>query len=203
MKDRVPRYPGRVKMTPVAGQANTFDMVRADDPTQEGTPLNKTTLLKDATAALFGLGANAVPDDAFVAIKTMFDGRVRLASGTYVGTGNYGEDNKNSLTFPFPPKVVLIFRVAGMGLMTGSQASNLDTDISYSMIAAYPASSTGVIGRKSGTSAFVTNILSFSGNSMSWYSSGFGPTDKSGAAKSQLNESGVEYRYYAIGGGDY
>jgi len=198
MKDRVPRYPGRVKMTPVAGQANTYDMARADDPTQEGTPLNKTTLLKDATAALFGLGANAVPDDAFVAIKTMFDGRVRLASGTYAGTGTYGEDNKNSLTFPFPPKVVLIFRVAGMGLMTGGRASNDNTDISYSMIAAYPASSTGVIGRKSDTSGLVTNILSFSGNSMSWYSSGF----RSGA-QSQLNESGVEYRYYAIGGGDY
>lgn len=63
MQDRIPLYPGRVKMTPVAGQANTFDMVRADDPTQAGTPLNKATFLKDATAALFGLGPGAVPDD--------------------------------------------------------------------------------------------------------------------------------------------
>lgn len=63
MQDRIPLYPGRVKMTPVAGQANTFDMVRADDPTQAGTPLNKATFLKDATAALFGLGTGAVPDD--------------------------------------------------------------------------------------------------------------------------------------------
>lgn len=65
MQDRIPLYPGRVKMTPVAGQANTYDMVRADDPTQAGTPLNKATLLKDATAALFGLTAAAVPDDVF------------------------------------------------------------------------------------------------------------------------------------------
>ena len=63
MKDRVPRYPGRVKMTPVAGQANTFDMVRADEPTQEGTPLNKANLLRDATAAMFGLSAITVPDE--------------------------------------------------------------------------------------------------------------------------------------------
>lgn len=63
MNDRIPLYPGRVKMTPVAGQANTFDMVRADDPTQAGTPLNKATFLKDATAALYGLGTGAVPDD--------------------------------------------------------------------------------------------------------------------------------------------
>lgn len=63
MQDRIPLYPGRVKMTPVAGQANTYDMVRADDPTQAGTPLNKATFLKDATAALYGLGTGAVPDD--------------------------------------------------------------------------------------------------------------------------------------------
>lgn len=63
MRDRVPLYPGRVKMVPVAGQENVYDMTRADQPTQEGDPLNKATLLKDATAALFGLGADSVPDD--------------------------------------------------------------------------------------------------------------------------------------------
>ena len=63
MKDRVPLYPGRVKMVPVAGQENVYNMTRADQPTQEGTPLNKATLLKDATAALFGLGPDSVPDD--------------------------------------------------------------------------------------------------------------------------------------------
>ena len=68
MQDRIPLYPGRVKMTPVAGQANTFDMVRADDPTQEGTPINKATLLKDATAALYGLGTGAVPDDVLAVL---------------------------------------------------------------------------------------------------------------------------------------
>ena len=65
MKDRVSIYPGRVKLVPVAGQENTYDMVRADSPTQDGTPLNKDSLLKDATAALFGLGSDAVPDDMF------------------------------------------------------------------------------------------------------------------------------------------
>lgn len=64
MQDRVPLYPGRVTLTPVSGQANTFDLVRADQPTQEGTPLNKASLLKDTTAALFGLPNTAVPDDA-------------------------------------------------------------------------------------------------------------------------------------------
>lgn len=63
MQDRASLYPGRVKLIPVTGQENTYDMVRADEPTQEGTQINKYTLLKDATAALYGLGADAVPDD--------------------------------------------------------------------------------------------------------------------------------------------
>lgn len=63
MQDRIPLHPGRVTLTPVAGQANTYDMFRADQPAQAGTPINKASLLKDATAAMFGLGANALPDD--------------------------------------------------------------------------------------------------------------------------------------------
>lgn len=63
MQDRDPIYPGRVTLTPVSGLANTYDMERADRPLQQGTPLNKASLLKDATAALFGLTAAAVPDD--------------------------------------------------------------------------------------------------------------------------------------------
>ena len=39
--DRVPTYPGRVRLVPVPGQANTYDMVRADEPRVEGTPVNK------------------------------------------------------------------------------------------------------------------------------------------------------------------
>ena len=69
MQDRVPLYPGRVKLTPVSGQENTYDMVRADEPTQEGTPLNKATFLKDSTASLFGLDATAVPDDALAVLS--------------------------------------------------------------------------------------------------------------------------------------
>lgn len=72
MQDRVSLYPGRVKLAPVAGKENTYDMVREDSPTQDGTPLNKDSLLKDATAALYGLGVDAVPDDVFVALTECF-----------------------------------------------------------------------------------------------------------------------------------
>ena len=64
MQDRVPKYPGRVTLIPVQGLENTYTMKRADEPTQPGTPLNKSTLLTDATANLMG-GAVQTPDDAF------------------------------------------------------------------------------------------------------------------------------------------
>lgn len=70
MKDRVPLYPGRVKLTPVSGQENTYDMVRADEPTQEGTPLSKATLLSDDTAAALELSqSDPTVNDALYALN--------------------------------------------------------------------------------------------------------------------------------------
>lgn len=82
MRDRVPRYPGRVKLIPVSGQANVYDMTRADSPTQDGDPINKSTLLKDSTAALYGLGSDAVPDDVFSKIFDHVDTILTIPSGT-------------------------------------------------------------------------------------------------------------------------
>lgn len=76
--DRVPTYPGRVKMTPVYGQANTYDMVRADDPTTVGTPIDKAvfdsitqsrltgryytpTVARSAYSNRTGITANPIP----------------------------------------------------------------------------------------------------------------------------------------------
>ena len=53
MQDRVPLYPGRVTLTHVSGQANTYDLTRADQPTKEGTPINKASLLKDGSPVAF------------------------------------------------------------------------------------------------------------------------------------------------------
>lgn len=88
MKDRVPTYPGRVKLTPVSGQANTYDMVRADSPTQEGTPINKDTLLKDTTATALGLTGDPTVDDAFrrLAKKSEYKvGDIKVTTRTDLG----------------------------------------------------------------------------------------------------------------------
>ena len=85
MKDRVSKYPGRVKLIPVEGQENVYDLRRADEPEEEGTPLNAATFLRDATAELAGLsrmGSEATPDDVFnVLLKRLTAGTEDLTAG--------------------------------------------------------------------------------------------------------------------------
>lgn len=113
MQDRVPRYPGRVTLTPVPGQANTYDMVRADQPTQMGDALNKANLLPDdvaaALATFFGaaLPSNPQVKDVFDKISKM--SQVKIAAVSYIGTGAKGASAQNSLTFSFEPKLLFIF----------------------------------------------------------------------------------------------
>lgn len=63
MKDRVPKYPGRVKITHDDGTSEYVTLERADEPVSgnEGTPLNKATLLSDDTAAMLGFTSNEDP----------------------------------------------------------------------------------------------------------------------------------------------
>lgn len=103
MQDRVPLYPGRVTLTPVDGLTNTYDMVRADEPTQEGTPLNKATFLKDSTASLLGLPNSAVPDDALKILA--------------VGVGYYGFRIKVLLSNGEPAEGV---KIEGIMSLSGS-----------------------------------------------------------------------------------
>ena len=50
VEDRISTYPGRVVLTPVPGQTNTYDLTRADLPIAEGTPVNKALLDNKAYA---------------------------------------------------------------------------------------------------------------------------------------------------------
>lgn len=64
VEDRVSTYPGRIKLTAVSGQANIYDMSRADDPVQEGTPLN---------AALLNQKANTLSEDVTLYVSPSGD----------------------------------------------------------------------------------------------------------------------------------
>ena len=101
MQDRLPVNPGRVLITPENGGAAYYaTMTRADNPTRNGTPLNKASLLKDATAALFGLGTDAVPDDVLRVLSRFQSGlgneyiwAKSTVANTYVLTSTEGTSN--------------------------------------------------------------------------------------------------------------
>lgn len=68
MRDRLPTYPGRVRLIAVDEENHIYDLERADEATQQGTPLNKNTLLRDETVARFGGNSDMTVDAAINAI---------------------------------------------------------------------------------------------------------------------------------------
>lgn len=47
-------------------------------------------------------------DSLIASLQSTISGKGQVALGSYVGTGTYGDDNPNSITFPFSVKVVWI-----------------------------------------------------------------------------------------------
>lgn len=77
---------------------------------QKGNDLNKSTLLTDSTAALFGLGTGAVPDDALVKIAASISTIPVFKFGSYTGTGN-GNGNENTavkIYLPYEPSIFIL-----------------------------------------------------------------------------------------------
>ena len=98
--DRVPSYPGRIILTPVPGKTNTYEMARADEPTEEGTPLDKATfnsiihsrltgryyspsLTRNVLSARTGVTANPLPQSGWANVTL-----TRATSGEYVITAS-------------------------------------------------------------------------------------------------------------------
>lgn len=70
MEDRNVQFPQRYQLKKVEGTEDIFDLIPAPgEVSAEGTLINKATLLKDVTAALFGLGVEAVPDDVLALLS--------------------------------------------------------------------------------------------------------------------------------------
>lgn len=59
-------------------------------------------LLSAATAALYGKGAEATPNDVFAAISELLNGKAEIHAFSYSGTGTYDVDNPNSITADKP-----------------------------------------------------------------------------------------------------
>lgn len=196
MQDRVSQYPGRIKLVPVSGQENVYDMEWADGASVLGTPINKNTLLKDATAALFGLGSGAVPDDVLVEVRSLIttvqnaantaqntaNGRARVVVGSYVGNGT----TSKTLNFGLSAKIVV---VSGPEAIFGSTGSSVHSNI--------------VVLPRDITSASISGAIDYQysrGFSISWSATGLTMKVNGTASPGEaLNLSGTTYRYAAVG----
>lgn len=104
--------------------------------------------------------------------------KAKIATGSYTGTGTYGASNPNSLTFDFVPKVILFF----------SSASVIYAGINNYPLILLWGTTTQFGTTSSGTDKY--SIVTYSGNTMSWYSLG---------TAGQFNVSGTTYKWVAIG----
>ena len=102
-------------------------------------------------------------------------GNCRIATGSYVGDGKYGSASPNSLTFEFQPQVIWFVTEASCQYDTG-------------VFIRPTTASRGLDGRNI--------ILSWSGNSVSWYCGISDGYDHSAAQNNTLNTA---YYWIAIG----
>lgn len=120
MKDRQPLKPGRIKITLDNGTVLMGVMERADEPVEPGHPINKNTLLKDATAKMLGGNPETMlPDDAIQMLAALAasggsgSGDVADLEDTALEVGSFTNAAAGWNTYRFreafdaPPQVVL------------------------------------------------------------------------------------------------
>ena len=111
--------------------------------------------------------------DALDDIGDLQSEQVRIATGSYVGTGTYGASNPCSLTFDFVPRLVII--------------TEDPIEASYLDMGGYMIWK----GEERNDFWFTIHLTE---KTLSWY------TNESGyKSEGQLNEDGVTYNYFAIG----
>lgn len=129
----------------------------------------------DAQAALLNRHANTLNQLAAADLK--------IAMGTYTGTGSCGSDNKNSLTFNFQPKLVLVMGGAQSCLFLRGFEAGLGH------------------GCVSGDADRLIQTAAWSGNTLTWYvHEAIGDVGSFQLwASHQLNATNTTYHYLAIG----
>lgn len=155
----------------------------------------KAQTLTAETAALVGLGADAMPDAVFAKIKSLIDA-VGNHSNTkavselksYVGTGAYGSSAPVSLSFSFVPSTIIY-----IGYSNGTIFANPQQGLYMVALPAMSTSYTQYFGLCFNGQGQSTSYGMRSGDSktVSWYNTS--------GAQMQLNESGSTYYFLAIG----
>lgn len=113
-------------VTNKAGQAQGFATLDEDGklPDAQLPTYTKEETLSDDTKAIYELGETAGPDNVFFEIKSALNANAnkieaveeaaaKIKTGSYIGTGTYGESNPCSLTFDFAPKAMWLMYGGG------------------------------------------------------------------------------------------
>lgn len=109
----------------------------------------------------------------------------KIATGSYVGTGTYGSANPNSLTFDFEPKIVFLS-------VDSSASAFSETGFMF-----FIRNQSGSPSWYYYNSAYVGRTITWSGNTLSWYTLAGNPNDA--PDRQQFNVSGQRYCYVALG----
>lgn len=106
----------------------------------------------------------------------------KIATGSYTGTGTYGASNPNSITFPFTPKLVWIYK-------TGNTLP--DQGYMVEMLVWM----NGITHYSFGGGYSFNGEITLSGNTLKWVIN----QTKYTYPREQLNISGIIYRWVAFG----
>ncbi len=150
---------------------------------QIGDALNKANLLKDVTAALYGLTGEAVLDEVLAKARELIANISNVANaksyfehGEYTGVGN----KTKTLSFSFLPQILLVMQTnvnnGNFLLYTRGIKGILSFYVSY-------------FGNASPSTQYGFPVT-LSGNSISWTGDN---------AASAMNYSGYTYAYFCIG----
>jgi hypothetical protein len=149
VKDRVATYPGRVKLTPVNGETNLYDMERADSPIENGTPIDKAlfdnklyTLTSDVTVYVSksgnDLSGNGSYDLPYATVQKAVDSiplhlggftaRIDIANGTYEERVSVVGFSGGSLVIGIPGRSVTL---RGIEIIESSHVTTNISNITY------------------------------------------------------------------------
>lgn len=163
MRDRNVQYPNRFHVRPVAGTDDIFEIVPAPGTVyEEGTFFNKANMLQDLTAALYGKGPDATPDEIFAVIQPMVQAayeKNKIVTGAYVGTGS-----SITLTFGFRPKFFCCtgYVVGFSGSLYGAMAVGVGDLIVGGFNTGVSSYTITDIGTISDTGVIITQRLTYS-----------------------------------------
>lgn len=104
----------------------------------------------------------------------------KFQTGSYVGTGSYGAENPNSLTFDFEPKLVIL-------VQENEQSANMAPTVCIRGVTQMVAA-----GDPGNSPYFEPQLfnMAWDGNTFSWYAAN---------AEHQFNTKTANYHYMAIG----